>query len=125
MLEGLEKLGDLFLRKPDSGVGKGEAYVRRFPGGLHQGGGYDNVTGHGEFDGVAQQIRQNLAQAERVPFKVVWNVPINRWELYYLSKDPKEHRNLAKSDKATLEPLKKKLKLWRSVVLKRRESRPE
>ena len=58
------------------------------------------------------------------PHKLIWNVPINRWELYDLSEDPGERRNLAKRKDETLSRLQAKLKAWRSLVLKRLPSRP-
>lgn len=61
------------------------------------------------------------------PYKVVWNVPINRWELYDLAQDKGEKRNLVKKPEH-LERLKKyqrTVKTWRSHVLKRRPSRKE
>ncbi len=66
--------------------------------------------------------RQKVAMVQW-PHKVVWNIGVNRWELYNLAQDPGEKRNLARAQRATLAPLRNTLKAWRSLVLQRRPSR--
>jgi len=64
-----------------------------------------------------QPARKAKIAMIRWPHKIIWNIPLNTWELYDLASDPKELSNLADdADPDLVRELKLTVKAWRATV---------
>ncbi|MGC6418527.1 MAG: sulfatase-like hydrolase/transferase [Bradymonadia bacterium] len=51
------------------------------------------------------------------PYKVIWRLAYNRWELYHLGDDPNERSDIRKTSPEDFKRMKERLKRWRSTEL--------
>lgn len=56
------------------------------------------------------------------PYKIIWHIGPNRFQLYDVSKDPGELTNLAKAEPEVLQRLKEKIQRWRSTQIQERRA---
>jgi arylsulfatase A-like enzyme len=72
---------------------------------------------------VSQKVQPvNKAKLAMIswPHKLIWNIPLNTWELYEISTDPHELDNLVgRIDETIFQRLQLTMKAWRAVVAER------
>jgi arylsulfatase A-like enzyme len=56
------------------------------------------------------------------PYKIIWRLGTNRWELFNLVEDPQELRSLRKEEPETFARMKDRIQRWRSLELTERKA---
>ena len=58
------------------------------------------------------------------PYKIIWKLGVNRWEVYDLARDPGELKSIHKESPEVFARMKERIQRWRSVELSERKGHP-